>query len=236
MGSELLNLWFSFLAGLFAPLGAVCVIPLYPGFLAYLAGQLKDDSKRGVVTLGWTVTAGVIFSMLLVGLIFTAILQVSLTNVIGIISPIAFGVLGLFSLLLIFNIPIGKLFPQVSAPLSKNPFISSFLFGFFFGLIVLPCNPASLVVLFALSTSTVSFFANLLNFVAFGIGMAFPLLVLAYASKASGTAITGFLTKYSRAINLIAGLLMLAVSLYYLVFVFGVLAFLKMNVFSLFLS
>jgi|TARA_Y100000310_G_C20598816_1_gene771917 hypothetical protein len=32
----LLNIWISFLAGLFAPLGAVCVLPLYPGFLAYL--------------------------------------------------------------------------------------------------------------------------------------------------------------------------------------------------------
>jgi len=236
MASEFINLWFSFLAGLFAPLGAVCVIPLYPGFLAYLSGQLKDDGKRGIIALGWTVTAGVIVSMFLVGLVFTAILQVSLTNVIGIISPIAFGILGLFSLLLIFNIPIGKILPQVSAPLSKNPFISSFIFGFFFGIIVLPCNPASLVVLFALSTSTASFFANLLNFVTFGIGMAFPLLVLAYASRASGTAITGFLTRYSRAINMIAGLLMLAVSLYYLVYVFGILAFLKMNIFSIFLS
>ena len=36
------NLWISFLAGLFAPIGAVCVLPLYPGFLSYLAGQVSQ--------------------------------------------------------------------------------------------------------------------------------------------------------------------------------------------------
>jgi len=220
----IVNLWLSFLAGLFAPLAAVCVLPLYPGFLAYLSNQLTGkESRKTMVLLGVLTTVGVISSMTLFGLIFTFFLQESLTNAIGIISPIAFGILALVSILMIFNVNIGKLIPKFNAPIRKNPYASSFGFGFFFGAIVLPCNPASLIVLFALSTSTVSFLSNFLNFVVFGFGMAFPLLLFAIVSSANSKAVIGFLNKHNRKINLIAGLLMLGISLYYLFFVFRLL-------------
>ncbi|MBR9706334.1 cytochrome C biogenesis protein [Candidatus Pacearchaeota archaeon] len=217
------NFWISFLAGLFAPLAAVCVLPLYPGFLAYLSNQLTgNESRKSFIIIGLTVTVGVISSMFLFGLIFTSLLQESLTNAIGIISPIAFGILGIISLLLIFNFDIGKFFPKIHAPVTKNPLLSSFIFGFFFGAIVLPCNPASLVVLFALSTSTVDFLTNLLNFIFFGIGMAFPLLVFSIISASYSKAIINFLSKYKSWINRISGILMLIISLYYLIFVFRI--------------
>lgn len=223
MISALTNLWISFVAGVFVPLVAVCVLPLYPAFLSYLANQLSQkDTRKKIIYLGLIVTAGVISSMFLFGLIFTLFLQKSLTSAIGIISPIAFGILALVSLLLIFNFDFSKLFPKVNAPILKNPYITSFIFGFFFGAIVLPCNPASLVVLFAVSTSTVSFITNLLNFIVFGIGMALPLLIFSIISAAKSTVIIGFLTKYKRTINLIAGIIMLIISLYYLLFVFRV--------------
>jgi cytochrome c-type biogenesis protein len=221
--SAIANLWISFLAGLFAPLVAVCVLPLYPGFLAYLAGQLSEENEsKLLIILGFIVTAGIISSMFIFGLIFTVILQESLTMAIGIISPIAFGILALVSLLMIFNIDFGKLFPKIRAPVTKNPLLTSFVFGFFFGAIVLPCNPASLVVLFAVSASTASFILNLFNFILFGIGMALPLLVFAFISAAKSQIVIGFLTKQKRLINLIAGIIMLGISLYYLIFVFRI--------------
>tara|TARA_Y100000310_G_C20393633_1_gene674012 strand:+ start:35 stop:712 length:678 start_codon:yes stop_codon:yes gene_type:complete len=219
----LTNLWISFLAGLFAPIAAVCVLPLYPGFLAYLASQIsKKENKKKIITLGLIVTLGVITSMFLFGLIFTKFLQASLTKAIGIISPIAFGILALVSVLLIFNIDFSKIFPKFNAPILKNPYFTSFVFGFFFGAIVLPCNPASLIVLFAISTSTISFIANLLNFLLFGIGMALPLLIFSIISATKSNVIIGFLTKHKRSINLIAGIIMLGISLYYLIFVFKI--------------
>ena len=221
--NTLLNLWLSFLAGLFAPIGAICVLPLYPGFLAYLASQVKDQ-KTKISTLGWMVTLGVISSMFLFGLIFTTFLSASLTKAIGIISPIAFSFLALFSLLLIFNLKFSKFLPKISAPLTKNPWLSSYSFGFFFGAIVLPCNPASLVVLFALSTSTIGFIENLLSFLLFGVGMSLPLLILSYISQTGGRKIASFLAQKQRIINFLAGLIMLIISLYYLIFVFHVFA------------
>ncbi len=223
MAAALINLWISFTAGLFAPIAAVCVLPLYPGFLAYLANQLSGkESKKSIIYLGLITTLGVIISMMIFGFIFTFLLQESLTKAIGIVSPIAFGILAIVSLLLIFNFDIGQFFPQIHAPVTKKPFLSSFVFGFFFGAIVLPCNPAALIVLFALSTSTVSFVLNFLNFLMFGLGMGTPLLIFAIISSAKSTAVISFLTAKKRMINLIAGLIMLGISVYYLTFVFKI--------------
>jgi cytochrome c-type biogenesis protein len=223
MINPLINLGGSLLAGLSAPLGAVCVLPLYPGFLAYLSSQVKGDNKRKtILMLGLIVTAGVILSMFLFGLIFTKFLQESLTNAIGIISPIAFGILAIVSFMLIFNFDFTRLLPQTRAPILKNPYFSSFIFGFFFGVIVLPCNPASLVVLFALSTTTASLFLNLGNFILFGIGMSAPLLIFAIISSTKAETVIGWLSARKKKINLIAGLIMLGISLYYLFFVFSI--------------
>jgi cytochrome c-type biogenesis protein len=226
MINTLTNLWISFLAGLFAPLGAVCVLPLYPGFLSYLASQVTSkenkNNKKRIVMFGVIITLGVVLSMFLFGLIFTFFLQESLTKSIGIISPIAFGILTIISLLLIFNFDLGRFVPQLHAPVKKNPYLSSLIFGLFFGLIVLPCNPASLAVLFAVSTSATEFIINLLNFVVFGFGMGLPLLIFALISAAKSKVIIGFLSTRKRIINLIAGIIMLVISLYYLVFVFKI--------------
>ena len=95
MINTLTNLWLSFLAGLFAPLAAVCVLPLYPGFLAFLSNKLSKgseikDMKKAFILFGLITTSGVIVSMMVFGLVFTTLLQESLTKAVGIISPIAF--------------------------------------------------------------------------------------------------------------------------------------------------
>ena len=223
MANIVLNFWLSFLAGILAPLGAVCVLPLYPGFVTYLSSQLskKDDPKQ-IIKLTWVITSGVIISMFLVGLIFSYILNISLTRVIGIVSPIAFAILGLISIALILNFDFSNIFPKYNTKVLKNPIWTSFIFGLFFGAIVLPCNPASLALLFAVSTSTLDFITNLFNFIFFGIGMSLPLLIFAYISSNKTQKIIGFFSKNKKKINLITGLIMLLVSLYYLIFVFRV--------------
>lgn len=108
----------AFLLGLATPLGAVCVLPLYPGFLVYLSSQLsgKKVGRYTIFLFGLTIFSGVILFMLLLGLIFTTIFEVSLTNVIGIVSPIAFGILLIIGLLLILNVDIGRFLPKGHTP------------------------------------------------------------------------------------------------------------------------
>lgn len=223
---EIISNFFSvFILGLLTPLGAVCVLPLYPGFLVHLSSNVseKESDRKSIAVLGATVSVGVIVFMMLFGLIFTTILQVSLSNVIGVVSPIAFGILTIISLLLIFNIDFGEFIPRFNIPVAKNPLLSSFVFGFFFGAIVIPCNPLFIAALFVRTLSTVAFFENIINFLFFGAGMAFPLLVFSLFSTAFSRKIISYMTKYKRSINLIAGITMLAISLYYLLFVFNVL-------------
>ena len=43
----LINLGSTFLLGLLTPLTAVCVLPLYPGFLSFLSRKLSTTGRRG---------------------------------------------------------------------------------------------------------------------------------------------------------------------------------------------
>ena len=227
-------LWEAFLLGLATPLGAVCVLPIYPGFLVYLSAQVSGErtGRKTIFLLGLIITTGVILFMFLMGLIFTTLLEVSLTSIVQIISPIAFGVLLVISLILIVigirslvtgvNTDIWRFLPKGRAPMARNPWISAFLYGFFFGAIVVPCNPGFIAILFARAVSTVDFAQNISRFLLFGVGVGFPLLVLAGVSSAATDTIMNFITKQSKWLNLIAGIIMMGISLYYLVFVFRI--------------
>ena len=100
-------LWEAFLLGLATPLGAVCVLPIYPGFLVYLSSQVSggEASRKTIFLFGVIITAGIILFMFLMGLVFTTIFEVSLTSVVQIVSPIAFGILLIISLAEISRYP-----------------------------------------------------------------------------------------------------------------------------------
>jgi hypothetical protein len=51
------------------PLGAMCVLPLYPGYLAFLAGRTKSGASS-TLFLGLAVTGGVLLAMFSFGLVF----------------------------------------------------------------------------------------------------------------------------------------------------------------------
>lgn len=209
----------SFGLGLATPLTALCVVPLYPGFLAYLASQSEDVS---VARLAALVGAGVLAFMLGLGLVFTTLLETSLTRVIGVLSPVAFGVLALASLLLLADLPLGQYLPTTQPPQASAPSLSALGYGFFFGAIVVPCNPGFIGIFFARSLLFRSPVTSLANFAAFGLGIAAPLVALAVVSERWRDRVLGLLTAHGSAINRITGAVMLAVSLYYLFFVFEV--------------
>jgi len=214
----------SFVLGFLTPLTAICVLPLYPAFLIYLSNQLENsEEKKSLLPLSLIVVSGVISFMFLLGLIFTYIFKVSLTNVIGIISPIAFSILAIISLMLIFNIDFSKFFPKLNIPLTQNhPMRNAYLYGFFFGAIVVPCNPLFIAVLFTRVASIGTFLSGLLSFVTFGLGIGAPLIIFSLISNKASSKVIGFLIKNKRPINIISGLLMLGISLYYLINVFRV--------------
>ncbi len=209
----------SFLAGLYTPLGAMCVLPLYPGYLAFLAGRTKSGASS-TLFLGLAVTGGVLLAMFSFGLVFIGILKVSTGDIIEMFGPVVYGILALMSIAMIAGFDISRFFPLISTPVGKTPYVTAALFGAFFGLVALPCNPGSIILLFALSTTTADFIANFINFVLFGVGMASPLLFFSALSLERSKRCIRFFTTHHMVINRIAGFLMLMVAVYYLGFVF----------------
>jgi cytochrome c-type biogenesis protein len=219
------NLLQALTLGLLTPLTAVCVLPLYPAFLSYLSNQVNPENQDNnqILKFGIILSAGVISFMFLIGLIFTTFLETSLTNVIQIISPIAFILLALMSLKLIFNINFGINLPHTVKPFFKNPNLNAYLYGFFFGAIVIPCNPLLISALFVKSVTITSFIENILSFIFFGIGIAIPLLIISALSTINTSKFMDFFLIHNKIINRISGIIMLTISLYYLFFVFKIL-------------
>lgn len=213
----------SFLLGLATPLTAVCVLPLYPGFLSYLSKQFDGtEDRRTYALFGFLVVAGVMTFMLLLGLIFSTFIQTSLTAVIEIISPIAFGLLGVFSIALILNLDFQRFIPESKAPRFENPLANAFGFGFFFGAVIIPCNLAFIATFFARAFLFETPLTSLLNFSLFGLGIGFPLMIFSLISSTKSREVISLLQKHENLIHRGSGVVMLGISIYYLVFVFRV--------------
>lgn len=218
-----------FLIGLATPLTAACVLPLYPSFVAYLAATGgPDGSVRGPppAVLGVLVVAGVVSFLAVVGLVWTVLLGTSVTGAVDRLSPIAFGVLAVVGAVLVVAPHGFARLPSVEPPHSRYPTLSAFGYGFFFGAIVIPCNPGLIALFFSRTTVAFPAFDSqlevLLAFLAFGLGIGAPLLAFAVLSQSYSRRVTRALAHYSRPINRAVGVVLLAVSLYYLLVVFQV--------------
>ena len=191
-----------------------CVLPLYPGFLAYLSGgqeQLQNKTSRYFI--GFFVLAGVLVMMLALGGII-ALLSVSVGKALSIVIPIADAIIILFGILLLLNINPFKRLPQVQMPLLSHPFVNAFLYGLLYGPIALPCSGPLVVSIFALSLTVAEALGKLTIFFWFGLGFGVPLLLLSFLSGAAQRWITRQFAMRARLINILSGLLLLGVGIY----------------------
>lgn len=191
-----------------------CVLPLYPGFLAYLSGgqeQLQNKASR--YFLGFFVLAGVMTMMLALGGII-ALLSVSIGRALSVVIPVADAIIILFGMLLLLNINPFKRLPQVQVPVLSHPFVNAFVYGLLYGPIALPCSGPLVVSVFALSLTVVEAFSKLNIFFWFGLGFGIPLLLLSFLSGAAQRWITRQFAIRARLINILSGLLLLGVGIY----------------------
>ena len=215
-----------FLIGLATPLTAACVLPLYPAFIAYLGEMGKQEKQSSPAVLGLLVVSGVIVFMGLVGLVWTLFLGEGVNQLVETVSPIAFAFLIVVGVvLLVAPGGFGRL-PSVEPPHTSRPNLSAFGYGFFFGAIIIPCNPGLIALFFSRGTVVFPAFDTqievMLAFLAFGLGIGAPLLALALFSQPFSEQITRTLARHSNVINRSVGLVLVAVSVYYLLFVFAV--------------
>lgn len=191
-----------------------CVLPLYPGFLAYLAAR-GGVSGHGTARylLGGFVLLGVLTAMLVLGVLIAA-LSISIGDALTRLVPLADGILILLGVLLLLGLnPFARL-AQVQVPLVSNPFSGAFVYGLMYGPITMTCSGPLVVSIFALSLSTGQALTQLAAFLAFGLGFGLPLLVLSVISGAAQRRITSVLARHSMWVNRIAGLLLVGVGVY----------------------
>jgi cytochrome c-type biogenesis protein len=191
-----------------------CVLPLYPGFLAYIAGgQEAIGRSRGRYALGFLVLAGVLTMMLFLGLIIAA-LSVSVGQALSWVIPVADFLIISLGILLLLNINPFKRLPQLKVPVLSQPYINAFLYGLLYGPIALPCSGPLVVSIFALSLSVGEALQTLSTFLWFGVGFGVPLLILSFFTGAAQRWITRQFARHARLINAVGGLLLIGLGLY----------------------
>ncbi len=188
-----------------------CVLPLYPGFLAYLAGnQQVLENRRLARWLGVLTMLGVLVSMLSVGLVLAA-LQVAVGRALALLLPFIFGIVILMGVLLVLNVNLLSRLPMMRSPRLKNPALSSFLYGLLFGPMTLPCSGTLVVGVFGYSTTAASLIEGILYVMAFGLGFGLPLLVLPFLAQPVRKSLLRWMTTHHDTLMRVAGVILIAV-------------------------
>jgi cytochrome c-type biogenesis protein len=191
-----------------------CVLPLYPGFLAYLSGSHPDEEhpvRRYM--LGLFVLLGVMSMMLALGGLI-ALLSVSISSALSLVVPLADLIIIILGVLLLFNVNPFKSLPQIKVPLIQHPYANAFVYGLLYGPIALPCSGPLVVGIFAYSLTAGEFFSKLAVFLWFGLGFGLPLLLLSFLSGAAQRWITRQMARHATLINRVAGVLLIGVAIY----------------------
>jgi cytochrome c-type biogenesis protein len=190
-----------------------CVLPLYPGFLAYLSGQSGTGQGRSRYFLGFFVLAGVLTTMLALGAAI-ALLSVSTSRALAILIPLAIvAIVGLGVLMLLDRNPFYRL-PQIQFPGLRRPALNAFVYGTMYGPIAMPCNGPAVVAIFVYSFTLGEAFSQLWAFAWFGLGLGMPLLGISLLSGAVQRDLTRWFALHKRVLNIVGGVLLIAVGLY----------------------
>jgi cytochrome c-type biogenesis protein len=206
----------SFSIGLLAS-ASPCVLPLYPGFLAYLSGgQTEQQGQKSRYFSGLFVLFGVLSMMLILGALI-AWMAVSIGSALAWFIPLA--TLGIITLgvMLIFNVNPFQSLPRISSPVFKNPLLNAYLYGMLYGPLTLPCSGPLVVSIFAYSFTAIEVVDKLVVFFSFGMGFGLPLFILSLLTGATQRELTRFFALHTRTVNLAGGILLISVGVFNLI-------------------
>jgi cytochrome c-type biogenesis protein len=201
-----------------------CVLPLYPGFLAYITGSPSSaagspeaaarlvDARPPAAVAALMVWLGVVVGMIAIGAVL-AWLSVSLGSVLRVAVPaIDLVLIGLGVLLLLGRNPFAVL-PQ-PAPRSMGrggPIAGSFLYGLLFAPIALPCSGPFLIGIFVASLTIGDALRQLAFFAAFGVGFGLPLLALGLVGQVRARQLALAVVRWERAIQVVVGIMLVVI-------------------------
>lgn len=206
----------------------VCLLPLYPGLIAFLAGNVTPSAMTNEETpsarterpiwvtglLGAFVLAGVLTVMIALGLVLH-LLDRAFADIFNVLLPIVYvAVILLGALMLTGRNPFARL-SMMQAPVLRNPFATAFLYGMLLGPMTLPCTGPVIASAFLLGTTQFSTIeVEIVYFIAFGIGFGWPLLVLPLFAAPAQKRFTGWLTRHHTLLTRASGTMLILIGLF----------------------
>lgn len=208
------ELFTAFLLGNAAILTNACLLPLYPGLIAFLAGNANSErSTWATGLLGVLVLAGILTMMLLVaGLLF--LFRAQFGNVLPILLPIIYAVVIIMGLLMLSGRNPFATLQTAQAPMLRNPYLTAYVYGLLFGPMTLPCTGPIILSALAVGTGAADLAGDFLYFLFFGLGFGWPLVILPLFALPLQRRVVGWLSKNHEALTRGSGVLLVAVGIF----------------------
>lgn len=185
-----------------------CLLPLYPGFIAYLAGNSRSIAgSRASGLLGLLVLLGVLSAMVVVAVVL-GLLSRSIGSILAYLIPLVDGILIALGLLLVAGRnPFARL-PGARVPVLANPHGQAYVYGIMLGPLALPCAGPFLATLLLISVDAVEAAQGIVTFLVFGLGFGLPLVLLSFLAAARSQVLVRWVVARHRAIELVAGVIL----------------------------
>lgn len=209
------HLFEAFLLGNGAILTNVCLLPLYPGLLAFLAGRATPGSSSTASRwLGIFVLAGVLSLMLALGALLFG-LQQSFSNLLPYLLPAIYGLVIVLGIAMLLGRNPFKGLNTVQSPVLRNPFAAAYVYGLFLGPMTLPCTGPLVISVFLLGAGNVGQLTDgLLYFLAFGLGFGWPLVLLPFVAQSLQRRFTGWMTQNVVRLTQASGALLVLIGIF----------------------
>jgi cytochrome c biogenesis protein CcdA len=202
----------AFLLGNAAILTNVCILPLYPGLLAYMAANAQTEgAQRAMKWMGLLVLLGVLTMMVAVGALLY-VFQQSFGSILPYVLPIIYGVVILLGLLMLSGRnPFNRL-QMVQTPVLRNPYIGAYVYGLLLGPMTLPCAGPIILSAFLLGGNSAADLADgLLYFLFFGLGFGWPLVLLPFLAVSFQRQLIGWTTRNYQLLTRASGMLLILI-------------------------
>lgn len=204
----------SFIAGIISFLSP-CVLPLIPGFLAYVSGTTLDEAKNQRLkvfmhSVAYVAGFAIVFSVL--GVLLNTLLSSVAYSVQLWLSRIGGIIIILFGLYLVGLLKFSFLYREYkpSVTMSRFTYVNSFLFGAAFAVGWSPCVGAVLGSILALAISNPG--SSFVLLFAYTLGLGLPFLLVGFFSDYALRFIRK-LGPYLKYFNIIVGILLIVLGI-----------------------
>jgi cytochrome c-type biogenesis protein len=141
------------------------------------------------------------------------VVAVPISAVLGYLIPLIDGILITLGVLLLAGRNPFERLPGVRSPAVGNPFGRAYAYGLLLGPLALPCAGAFALSLIAYSVGLADALEKVVVFLVYGLGFGLPLVILSALAGARQRQIVRFVTARHRAIEIVGGVLLVAVGI-----------------------